>query len=72
MAVLLDTMQPPHGARLHIGRDDSSQGAYYNPVVTVFGLTALCLFIMAPMLWMLWQMRNGNRDREFFLHSLRT
>lgn len=59
----MPAIQHSRSVHHHVGRDDSS-GEFYNPVVTIFGLIALCLFIMAPMLWMLWQMRNSHHDRE--------
>lgn len=44
-------------------RDDSGAGNY-SPVVIFFSLLALCLVIMAPLFWMMWLMRNDNRNGE--------
>lgn len=64
-AKLAIAMAPYHSGILHQGRDDDNDDSgdgYYHPAVIFFGLLLLCLCIMAPMIWMIWLMRNDNRD----------
>lgn len=49
--------------------DDGSDSIYNHPAIMFLGLLLLCFCIMAPMFWMLWMMRNDNRESESLFHS---
>ncbi|KAJ4397564.1 hypothetical protein N0V93_001795 [Gnomoniopsis smithogilvyi] len=53
-------MAPHNSGARHQSRDDDSDSIYNHPAIMFFGLLLLCFLVMAPMIWMLWMMRDDN------------